>query len=363
MSTNWRRGLIALGASVVLFIGVWLVVAVIVPLVRDAECTGIEFHSQAQAQPPPTDRGERPPIGGTGGLAGQLRAALRGNGPAVYCDDFADPFVLRVGDAYYAYSTNTEESHIPVLTSSGLFGTASRSDALAETASWSSPGKVWAPAVLQRPGGFVLYYATAGRNLERECLSLAVAERPTGPFVDGSTGPLACPDGGGAIDPTPFVDADGRTYLLWKSYGGPDGIVARELAPDGLSFVGGEPQLLLQADEAWEGGLVEAPSMVAHEGRYYLFYSANDWATANYGIGYAVCDSPLGPCAKPGGGPWLASTDKAQGPGGQEVFTDEQGRLWMVLHAWVRGKVGYPDGARNLFVVPLEFVNGVPTAG
>ena len=33
------------------------------------------------------------------------------------------------------------------------------------------------------------------------------------------------------------------------------------------------------------------------------------------------------------------------------------------LTAWVHGKVGYPQGARNLFVVPLTFVNGVPTAG
>ena len=362
MSTNQRRALVALVAAVVLFAGVWLVVAVIVPLERGAECTGIEFHSQVQAEAPPSDRGERPPIGGTGGLAGELRAALRGDGPAVYCSDFADPFVLRVGDSYYAYSTNTEDYRIPVLTSSGLFGTARRQDALAQLPGWSSPGKVWAPAVLQRPDGFVLYYATPDSRPERECLSVATADRPTGPFVDNSTGPFACPEDGGAIDPSPFVDVDGRTYLLWKSYGGPDGIVARELAPDGLSFVG-ETHELIDADQGWEGGLVEAPSMVAHEGRYYLFYSANDWATAAYGVGYAVCDSPLGPCTKPGAGPWLGSTDKAQGPGGAEVFTDEQGRLWMVLHAWVGGKVGYPDGARNLFVVPLDFVNGVPAAG
>jgi hypothetical protein len=32
----------------------------------------------------------------------------------------------------------------------------------------------------------------------------------------------------------------------------------------------------------------------------------------------------------------------------------------MALHAWVRGKVGYPGGARNLFVVRLAFVNGAP---
>jgi hypothetical protein len=69
----------------------------------------------------------------------------------------------------------------------------------------------------------------------------------------------------------------------------------------------------------------------------------------------------MGPCTK-SAGPWLASTEKAEGPGGQEAFADEQGRLALVLHAWVRGKVGYPNGARNLFVLRLDFVNGVPVA-
>jgi hypothetical protein len=45
------------------------------------------------------------------------------------------------------------------------------------------------------------------------------------------------------------------------------------------------------------------------------------------------------------------------------VFVDANGQPWMTLHAWVRGKVGYPQGARNLFVVRLTFVDGAPVAG
>jgi hypothetical protein len=44
------------------------------------------------------------------------------------------------------------------------------------------------------------------------------------------------------------------------------------------------------------------------------------------------------------------------------VFADDEGRLSMILHAWVRGKVGYPQGARNVFLLQLDFVNGVPVA-
>jgi beta-xylosidase len=211
---------------------------------------------------------------------------------------------------------------------------------------------------LQRQDGFLLYYTTHAHNPDRSCLSWAFSNQPGGPFVDASSGPFVCPADGGAIDPSPFVDTDGRTYLLWKSDEAA-GIVARELAPDGRSLVG-EPRALIQADQGWEAGVVEAPSMVGFEGRYYLFYSGNDWTTSRYAVGYAVCDSPLGPCAKPVDGPWLASTDKAEGPGGEEVFVDEGGQPWMALHAWVRGKVGYPHGARNLFVVRLTFVDGAP---
>jgi beta-xylosidase len=358
-----RRTRRIVGATIAVVAAIWLVVwlavAVVAPLVESAPCAGIEF--RAGASGPATEPAPRPPIGGHGGLAGKVRSALRGEDAAIYCHDFADPFVLRVGDAYYAYSTENQDEHIPVLTSSGLFGTARVSEALPTLPSWSSPGAVWAPAVLPRPDGFVLYYTTRVHNPDRQCLSWAFSPDPAGPFVDQSSGPFVCHPDGGAIDPSPYVDTDGRAYLLWKS-DATGGIVAQELTPDGRGFVG-DPRPLIHADQGWEAGVVEAPSMMGHDGRYYLFYSGNNWATSSYAVGYAVCETPMGPCAKPADTPWVASTEKAEGPGGADVFVDENGVTWMVQHAWVRGKVGYPDGARNLFVVRLTFVNGVPVAG
>ena len=347
------------GGAVVLLLTTWFVVAVFVPSVDEAPCTGVEVRAPAGAAP--AQARDVPPIGGAGGAAGTIRSLFRGGAPVVYCHDFADPFVLRVGSSYYAYATNTGDEHVVVLSSGGLFGTAKQRDALPNLPSWSSPGYVWAPAVLQRPGGFVLYYATRVAATGQQCLSSALSGRPEGPFVDGSTGPFQCPPGGGAIDPEPFVASDGRTYLLWKNYDGQTGIVGQELAADGRSLVG-PMHLMLTADQPWEAGIVEAPTMVEHDGRYYLFYSGNDWATANYAIGYAVCDSPVGPCTKPSPTPWLGSTPSAQGPGSPDVFADSQGQLWIALHSWVRGKVGYPGGARNFFVVRLTFVNGTPVA-
>lgn len=354
-----RRGiaLLALGGALVLFVGVWLIVAVLVPGAEDAPCAGVTFRAPVESSAAKPDG--NPPIGGDGGFAGDVRSLFTGGQPVVYCHDFADPFVLRNGDSYFAYSTNTGDDQVPVLTSGGLFGTAARHDVLPDLPSWSSPGFVWAPSLLRRPNGYVLYYTTRNQSTGAQCISYASGKEPGGPFVDSSTGPFICPAGGGAIDPEPFVDANGSTYLLWKNYDGQTGIMAQPLGPDGTSLVG-SPALLAVADQAWEAGIVEAPTMLATDGRYYLFYSGNDWDTANYAISYAVCASPLGPCTKPNSGPWLTSSPTAQGPGSPSVFVDERGDTWLALHSWVGGKVGYPQGARNLFVVHFSITNGQP---
>jgi beta-xylosidase len=290
-----------------------------------------------------------------------LRVAFGRTSPSVFCDDFPDPFVLRVGNSYYAFSTQTAGMHIPVLTSGGLFGAGTRHDALPKLPPWADGLRVWAPSILTIGPVYVMYYAASVRGRPGECLSRAVAAAPGGPYVDQSPAPFFCPDPGGAIDPSPLVDTDGRKYLIWKNYDGTTGIVAAPLAPDGLSLAG-PPTLLLVADQPWEVGIVEGPSMVKRNGRYYLFYSGNQWESAHYAIGYAVCSSPLGPCTK-SPGPWLASNSRVQGPGGQEFFTDPSGRLWMAFHAWVNGRIGYPFGGRTLYVLPVQFVNGAPVAG
>ncbi len=47
--------------------------------------------------------------------------------------------------------------------------------------------------------------------------------------------------------------------------------------------------------------------MISVSGRYYLFYRGNAWESPHSAIGYATCQSPLGPCAKASRGrPWLS---------------------------------------------------------
>jgi beta-xylosidase len=348
-----RRGLVVIAVALAMIVGFG--VYLVVNAARTTACDNVRFRTVGAA---PAVRG-RPPLG-SGGLTRLLRQAFHGSSPAVYCNDFPDPFALRVGDTYYVYSTNTAGYHVPVLNTGRITGRGSRHDALPTLPAWSAGDEVWAPSVLQRGSLFVLYYATPPKGSSGLCISAAIAARPAGPFVDRSPGPMVCPPRG-AIDPSPFVDVTGQAYLLWKNDGPTRSIASQALDPTGLRLVGA-PATLLTADQPWEDHVVEAPSMVRDGNRYYLFYSGGRWNTASYAIGYAVCAGPSGPCTKPLARPWLAASFTAQGPGGQEFFTDPSGQLWMVLHAWVDGNVGYPLGARNLFVLRVVFSGGVPGA-
>ena len=147
----------------------------------------------------------------------------------------------------------------------------------------------------------------------------ATSTSPSGPFVDDSTSAFICPyQEGGAIDPSIYIRSDGTPWLLWKSDGDccnqPTYIYSQQLSPDGLSTVG-LPHQLIGATQPWEGGLVEAPSMIKEGSTYWLFYSANLWGTPNYRIGIAECSSVIGPCTKPLDRAWHVSTNSANGQG------------------------------------------------
>jgi Glycosyl hydrolases family 43 len=291
-------------------------------------------------------------VGGTGGSP-------------VYPFDFPDPDVLMVGGTYFAYGTNSVAGNIQIIESTNLTNWTVVGDALPTVASWAAPDATWAPAVAQIGGVYVLYYAAdvAGPGGGEECISVATAGQPQGPFVDQSTSPLECqPALGGSLDPSPFIDTDGKVYLQWKSNGGtgPATIWSEQLDPAGTGFAANAtPGPLVEPDQAWEGGVVEAPDMVTSGGRYFLFYSGNNWDSGDYAVGVATCTGPLGPCTKPLSQPILASSSSMQGPGGESVFTDASGSYWVAFDAWIPGAVGYPH-SRDLFLRQLDLSGATP---
>jgi beta-xylosidase len=283
-----------------------------------------------------------------------------------YAEDFADPFVLRTADGYVAYATQTGDTNVQVMTSADLVRWDHLGDALPQLPQWAAAGHTWSPCALERDGKYVLYYVVRHAESGRQSISVATADGPHGPFVDSATAPFVFQlERGGSIDPSPFVDTDGVAYLLWKSednaLGQPSSLWAAPLSVDGLSLTA-SPTRLLDHDRGWEAPLIEAPSMVSWHGVYFLFYSANWWESPKYCVGYATAPAPLGPWEKATKErPWLMSEGEAQGPGGQEFFTDRDGALRMAYHAWVGEQVGYAAGGRRaLWLGRVAFRNDRP---
>ncbi len=285
----------------------------------------------------------------------------------VYDADAPDPDVIRVGTLYYAYTTGSDLVNIPVLISTDLQSWQPAGDALPVLPSWSTPYRTWSPGVVVLGGRYVMYYATEVAATGQECISIATSLVPTGPFVDTSSAPFICqPDLGGSIDPQPFVGADGTPYLYWKSNAGqsaaPADIWAAALSPDGLSLASG-PQAVLTQDQPWES-TVEAPDMVDASGSYVLFFSGGAWASAGYGVGYAECAGPLGPCAEPTDSPIVHSDSVRLGPGGESLFQDPSGNWWMAYHAWdgPASDYSYAEGDfRSMWIAPVTFSGGTPS--
>jgi arabinan endo-1,5-alpha-L-arabinosidase len=123
----------------------------------------------------------------------------------------------------------------------------------------------------------------------------------------------------------------------------------------------GSPVTVLENDRKWEAHLIEGVWITKNMGRYYMFYSGNDFSTPDYGIGAAAADGPLGPFTKQQE-PLARSTAQWSGPGHPSVALDESGAPVMFLHAFPAGRTGY-KAFRALLSLRLRFEDGAVRAG
>lgn len=129
-------------------------------------------------------------------------------------------------------------------------------------------------------------------------------------------------------------------------------VYAQRLSEDGSSLVG-EPVKVIENDLAWEAHLIEGIWVVEHAGKYYLFYSGNDFTTTEYGIGLAIADDPLGPYTKMSQ-PLLGSTKEWSGPGHPSVAVGPRGEPLLFFHAYFPGRTGYKE-FRALLAARIQF--------
>jgi beta-xylosidase len=300
----------------------------------------------------------------------------------VWPDYFADPFILRWQNEYYAYGTTeiidyeleSETKVFPLLRSTNLVKWEQLGYAMAplDTSSEAmASAAYWAPEVAERDGRFYMYYsACVGPGDEGHRLRIAVANHPAGPFRD--TGNVLLPNENFSIDAHPFCDPrDGRWYLFFaKDYFDErvgTGTAVVPLADDMMSVVG-TPILVLRAaadwqifqrnrtiyNQSWEAWhTIEGPFVVEHDGRYYCFYSGGAWHTSAYGVSYGVADNVLGPYRDE----WSAEgpsvlrgiPGKVLGPGHNSVVRGPDNQTdFLVYHAW-----DIAQTARRMFIDPI----------
>jgi len=285
----------------------------------------------------------------------------------VFARDFPDPSVLKVGADYYAYATTTDweplDHLFPILRSRDLAHWSYVADAMTSSPAWGS-GDWWAPGVIAVKGTYYMFYSgqdttlmNTDPGLHRHCIAVATAARPTGPFKHRAVIGCGQPETAGLIDPQPFVDSDGKAYLYYKQDNPVHIISVIRLRPDMLHTMGA-PIDILHISQLWEHGAayttIEGPFVVKHGRMYDLFYSGNDYAR-DYGMGYAMSSSPLGPFKKCGCNPILFSAKGVTGPGGGSVIQGPHGGWWLVYHAWSGGVGGEPGAVRNLRIDPIKW--------
>ena len=301
--------------------------------------------------------------------------------PALSGEQFADPFVYCAGGRFYVVATNWAGVHIPIARSDDLSAWAvlrdpagKPLDAMPDLPGWAVRGRgvrpdIWAPEVAHLNGRWVLFFSARHGSAKtpvgspRECIGAAVADRPEGPFKPQPQ-PLVC--GGfaeGVIDASYLQDGE-RGWLYFKSDGNcchlPATLYVAPLTRDGLHLSGAINPVNVSNDREWEGEIVEAPSMVKHGDRYVLFYSGGLYFTPAYGVAYAQCAGPAGPCWKPEQNRLLQSWGRLDGPGHQSVF-DVGGQSYIAFHALGAGGGQGVDRLRELHVEPLSWDGDTPT--
>ncbi len=220
-------------------------------------------------------------------------------------------------------------------------------------------GDFWAPE-LHRVGDRWIVYYSARSSDGSLALGAAVADDPLGPYTDLGR-PLLHDPSPGVIDASFFEAPDGTRYLLWKVDGNAVGrrtpIYIQPLAADGVTLTGSRTEILTN-DRSWEGNLVEGPWMIHQGGTYYLFYSANGYATSRYATGVARSSSPTGPFEKLAS-PILVSNGSFGGPGHGSVLRGPSGDWVHVYHSWLAGSVGSAPG-RLVLVDRIAWRDGWP---
>ena len=158
---------------------------------------------------------------------------------------------------------------------------------LKKDVSWANRN-AWAPCIVEKKidGQYkYFYYFTAAQKI-----GVAVADNPTGPFIDSGKALIdKKPKGitnGQEIDPDVFTDPKtNKSYLYWGN-----GYMAATELNDDMVSINEKTTKLMNVDNTYR----EGSYVIYRNGTYYFMWSEDDTRSPNYKVRYATSDSPMG---------------------------------------------------------------------
>lgn len=285
--------------------------------------------------------------------------------------DFADPFVFKYLNEYYAVCTGFWHD-------GGVFGLMRSRDLV----NWTDCGSAinpapfpeapcyWAPEIFCRNGKFYLYYSVG--NEENMRIRVAVSDQPDNGYIDAGRDLTSEKF---AIDAHVFVDDKDNSHWLFYATDfldyaniGTGTVCDRMISPFELA---GEPQPVTRAKYDWQvydpvraskGNVrwhtIEGSTVLKRKGVYYQMFSGGNWQNISYGVSYATTRDIEQPEE------WTQIADgeitfpilrtipeKVIGPGHNSVVRAPDNRqLYCVYHRWAADLSG-----RQMAIDPLDF--------
>ncbi len=141
----------------------------------------------------------------------------------------------------------------------------------------------WAAQAVEHKGKWYWYVCAEDTTVHLHGIGVAVADRPEGPYTDPLRRPLV-PGNWGFIDPTVFIDDDGRAYLFW----GNNGAWYAPLADDLISLAGEVKEVPGLNDPDAFGPLREKFDYQVNGMKMKTNYEEGPWVFKRGGIYYMV---------------------------------------------------------------------------
>lgn len=237
-----------------------------------------------------------------GGILAGLGSHTFAQNPIIQTNYTADPAPMVYNDRLYVYTTHDEDE-------STWFNMNNwRAYSTNDMVNWTDHGVIltykdfewakgdaWAAQCVEKNGKFYMYVPAISRYNNKGAIGVAVGDSPVGPFYDPLGKPLVQSEWGD-IDPTVFIDGDGKAHMYW---GNPK-LKYVALNEDMISYSGDivEVPMTAEAFGGREGNperptkYEEGPWLYKRNNLYYLFWPGGPLPEF---IGYSTSEKAEGP--------------------------------------------------------------------